>query len=680
MSTISQISSYSRYLGLVRTLNNGQSNVDTLSTQLTTGKKSVDLNAYGPEVQKLLDLRAELAQRDNYVQNIDTASPRVQATDKVMNQLEKLASDWQSSNLMPFDPGPPSVTSSYNADADAMKVSVNLDKSKLMVGSRFTVTAVPSQQGPNGTFDVTVTDGLGGQTTRSINLNTVPPNDGGGYNFNISGGPGDGAVVNLNFDKLKAASSSNFTVTWPQADQMRDRAEGALKNIQQLLNERFGDRYLFAGSRYSTEPVTDLMQQKQVSKITLNGSFVNTTDYFEVTVNGKVFGYEVQAADPKTLTFVAQTLTSQINAASPALPITVSTNNGIITFVAEEQDQKFDLSARVVNEVTIKNSAGTPATTQTPTTALPQIDTFTLNGTNVDIGDTFEFSVIVGDPDDPYNQKYYNQYPTEPRDLPNYQKYTYKYTVTDTDYAAGVTNVSQVATKLNTLFTSQSPQPPVTLALTGAQFDLTSTSNLSATHPGKTKLFSTEATVTNGAINNTMTVATLPPEAEPVMDIPDVDPPNLPFYDAEYLTKRSNAEAYRKAQVTADDGLNVTYGVSADDQAFQTLIKAFRLARVAATNPGKYNEVIDQSRELMARAQDQVRTIHAKVSSDLKTLEETKTSHKDAMATLTDRIAKIEGIDQTEVAARLSSAMNNLQAAYTVAGQTQKLSLLNYIA
>ena len=33
----------------------------------------------------------------------------------------------------------------------------------------------------NGTFDVTVTDGLGGRTTQKLNLNTTPPGDGNGW-------------------------------------------------------------------------------------------------------------------------------------------------------------------------------------------------------------------------------------------------------------------------------------------------------------------------------------------------------------------------------------------------------------------------------------------------------------------------------------------------------------------
>ncbi|AWB07393.1 hypothetical protein A6A40_20370 (plasmid) [Azospirillum humicireducens] len=682
MSSITGVSSYSNYLSLVRNLSGGQNDINRLSEQLTTGKKSVDLNAYGPEVQKLLDLRAEMATKTNYIQSIDTAAPRVKATDTVLTSLEKTLSSWTSSTTFPFQPGPASVTSPTNTNPDGMKVTIDSAKSKLTVGAKYTVTAVPSQQGGNGTFDVTVTDGLGGKTTRAINLGTTPPNDGKGYNFNISGGPGEGAMLNLTFDTLKASSSSSFTVSFPQADQVKDRAEGAMRDIQALLNQRFGDRYLFAGSRYDTEPVTDLLATKQTSKITLNGAVVNADDYFEVTVSGKTFGYQVQAADPKSLTFVAQTLTSQINAANPALPMTVSTSNGIITLVGQDPGQKFDLSARVVNSATVVNTATSPTTTQAPTAGLPQIDRFTLNGAAVDIGDTFEFTVAVGDPDDPYNQNYYTRNPTAPHDLPPYQTYTVRYTVSDTDYAAGVNNVGQVADRLRQQFATLNPAPPVTIDAVGSGpgISLTSTANADPNHPNRTSLFTTSAKVTNGSLENTITVGTLPPEQDSLVNVPYADPPDLPFYDTEYLTKGKNAEAYRKSQVTIDDNLNIAYGVSADDKAFQTLVKAMQMVRTAAANPGKWTEYSTQAREMLTQATDQIRSIHAKVASDSATLETIKTSHTQSVAALTERIAKIEGIDENEVAARLSSAMNVQQATYAVAGQTKKLSLLNYLA
>lgn len=724
MSTITQMGNYARYLGLVRNLSAGQNSVEELSRQMTTGKKSVDLAAYGPETQKLLDLRAELVKRSNYVQSIDTALPRVKATDVAMTQLEKLASDWQSSNLMPFQPGPASVTSPYNDNANGMQLRVNQDVSKFTVGAQYTVTAIPSATGTNGSYDITVTDGLGGRTMRTINLKTVPPNQDGGYNFEISGGPGAGAVLNLTFDKLEASGNSRFTVTWPNADQMRDRVEGALTSVRQLLNERFGDRFLFSGSRFGTEPVGDLLATKQHSVVTLNGYNTNTEDYFEVSIGGQTFSYQAltsnsyqlrangvlttytdngasydvtvndgvtttttTVASPlspamrNTVTFVAQTLTKHINAnAAPALPMTVTTANGMIHAIANQQGKPFDISARVVNGATVDNTVNAPDHVRAPTTALTQIERITLNGVDVDIGDTFEFSVEVGDPDDPYNQKYYNQYPDETKDLPPYQKYTYKYTVTPADFAAGTTTVTAVAAKLQTQFNTQTPTPPVTLSNSGGMLTLTSTNTLSTAHPNYSSLFTSSARVIDSSVNNSVTVSTLPPEADALTDVPYQGPPNLPFYDAEFLTKKTNAKAWEKSKVTADDGLGLDYGVVSTDPAFQTLVQAFRMARVASANPGKWEELVTKSRELMSQAKDMMRNVHAEVASDQATMQQSLDAHKNAMSTVTERIASIEGIDQTEVAARLRASMNALEAAYTVAGQTQKMSLINYIA
>lgn len=683
MSTITQTSTYARYLGMVRSLGTSASNVDKLSEQLTSGVKSKDLSAYGPATQQLLDLRSELVKRTNYIQNIDTALPRVQATDKVLTALEKITSDWQSSTLMPFEPGPPTISSVTDNNAAGMKVKVNTDMSSFAVNAKYTVTAIPSESAGNGWYDVTVTDGLGGRTTKTLSMESKPPGDGKGWNFEINGGPGAGAVLNLDFDKLDSAGNSTFNVTYTQADDMRNRVEAAMRDVRQYLNERFDDRYLFAGSRFDTEPVMDLAkQQRETTKITLNGNIVETEDYFEVKINDQIFSYQVQAADTKTITFVAQQLTSQINAASPALDMQVTTKNGVITLIGNKNGEEFDISSRIVNAPTVDNTANDPTTTAATTTA-GQIDSFSFNGHGVDIGDTFEFTVEVGDRDDPYNLKYYQNYPNETRDLPIYQKYTTRYTVTAADYAAGIaTTTSNVADRLRTQFNALSPTPAVTINPgPGQPITLTSNRMLDTTnHPNYTTMMTTTPTMYNGSIANSVSVSKLPPENASVDTVPVTEKPVLPYYDSDYPNMRQNVKAWDKSKVTADDGLSLEYGVVSTDEGFQNLIEAFRKARAAASNPGDYKANIESAMEYMSKARDQIRSVHAKVASDMATLDTKKTEHKDLNNGVTDQIARIEGIDQTEVAARLTTANNAMEAAYTVTAKRQQLSLLNYLS
>jgi flagellin-like hook-associated protein FlgL len=705
MSSITQVSSYARYLNTVRTLSTTQNNVDELTRQLTSGKKSTDLTAFGADTQKLLNLRAELVQRQNYVTSIDTALPRVQAYDKVLEKLEKITTDWQSSAIMPFEPGPPTIEAPVNKDVNALSFKVNTNSS-FTQSANYTVTAVPaSPPATNGTFDVTVSDGLGGTTTRAINLQSVPPDDGKGYNFTINGGPGSGAVLNLSFDKLTAASSSTFKVTYQQADDMRSRVEGAMRDVRQYLNERFGDRYLFSGSRYDLEPVKDLNAGQKTTCVTFNGPYVEDQDYFEVSVNGQTFAMSVvgttlqftsndgsapppiPVASPAALTTsnLAHAFATCINTyANPKLPVSIIANQGVLTLTAQGDDVDIDVKSHVLNATTFEDSISPPVSVQNATTTLPQVDSVTLQGTGVDIGDTFSMTFVVGSPDDPFNQRYYAAHPNEPQDLPPYKEYKVSYTVTPADMQTGTPfTVNDVAGRMVSQLAAMDPPAPVTLAVVPAgssTLQISSKANLPGTHPGQASLFTTKAAVTNGSLQNTVSVSTLPPESSAVMNRPNTSNPTLPYYDAEYPAVKENAKAWDTSRVTADDGYSIEYGLTSTDPAFQTMVQAMRMIRVAASNPGKYQEYVSQARDLMAKAQQQVRSVHAKVASDLATLSTQKDLHKSAMDAATSQVAGIEGIDETEVAARLRSAMSAQEAAYTVIGQQKKLSLLNYLA
>mgnify|MGYP000847456299 FL=1 len=682
MSTITQAGSYARYMNLVRTLSDGQKKVDTLTTQMNTGVKSVDLKGYGAETEKLLALRAELVKRKSYSDSIDTATTRLKTTDLVLTNLEKLTTDWQSNALMPTEPGKPLISGQNDINPDALKVTVNTDTSKFTQNATYTVTSVPSKTGPNGTYDITISDGLGGKSTRTLNLNTVPPDDGKGYNFTIGGGPGEGAVLNITFDKLNASSTSSFDVSWPQANQTLERLNGAMRDIQQYLNEQVGDRYLFAGSRYTTQPVSDLNATKQMTKVSLDGASVDKDDYFQVDINGQSFSVLIGPNDPRTITYVAQSLTNQINSADPSIPLSVTTSNGVITLIGQQIGQNFNIRTSVVNAAQVDNSVDPASTTAGATATTPQVDRFTLRGGNVDIGDTFEFTVSVGNPDDPYNYKYYTEHPGEPKDLPLYKQYTVKYTVTAEDFAKGTTDVTAVADRLREQFGKMDPKPPVTLNAAGSGPGIAITGNtpLDPNHPGIKTQFSTTATVTNGSIRNTMSVKNLPPDPDPITEATIIREPDLPFYDSEYLSKRTSNKAWDKTSVTADDNYNIDYGVTSTDPAIQKLVSAFRMARAAVSNPGKYKEYAEQALTMMADAKESLRSVHTKVSADLATLTTKKNEHTELSNSATDQVARIEGIDQTEVAARLRTSMNALEAAYTVAGQTQKMSLLNYLA
>lgn len=669
MTSVIPLGSYARHVQTLRTLSTAQERVDTLSQQLATGKKSVDLKGFGPDSERLLKLRTELVTRQAYMTAIDTASPRIKAADLVLDRLSSVATDLTSQALIPSNPGTVRVSRPVDRDDDTMAITVNADRSQFNVAAKFTVTAVPSSSTEN-TYDITVHDGLGGRSSVSVNMDLIPPGDGFQHKFTITGGPGDGAVVDLTFDTLQGAGTSSFDVDWPDLAPLRERVKAYLNEVQNLLNERVGDRYLFSGSRYDTEPVDDLLGAKQVTRITLDGDIGQAGDSYEVIVDGRSFIYTTTGNEP-SISAVASAIAAQLESANPALTPIIDDHNGVITLYAPDNSTKFDVETALIPGPDVINTLSAVAGPSTT-----QVQFGPAGVTNVEIGDRFTVKVTIGDPDDPFNNQYYLENPTAPRDRPPYQEFEVSYTVTSDDFLPpnSINSVTAVAGQLATLVNGASPAFPVTATASASSGLIT----LTPTDP--TVPFTTEPSVANGKLINTMTVADLPPDYGTLTDGTVTEEPHLPFYDSEYGTVVNRETAWDKASVTIDDSLKIQYGIVSNDPAFQKLIQGMRTTLAAVEHPGTYTETIDLALDFLTRAKDSINAIVAKNASDLATTNITRDAHHAARSALTDQIAGIEGIDPTEVAAKLSTATNNLEAVYTVTARTQQLRLINFIA
>src|SRR5688572_30601361 len=83
-------STYASYLTNVSGFQRLQTSLAQLTQQLNSGKKSGDLTTYGAETQRLVDLRAEIARRQGYMDAIKSASTDVKAYDRVLGSIESL--------------------------------------------------------------------------------------------------------------------------------------------------------------------------------------------------------------------------------------------------------------------------------------------------------------------------------------------------------------------------------------------------------------------------------------------------------------------------------------------------------------------------------------------------------------------------------------------------------------
>lgn len=667
--TVTNVSSYANYLATVRTLRAGQAQISELTTQLTTNVKSTDLSAYGADAQRLLGMRSEMARRAVFTTQIDTVMPRVKATENVLAQLEAMASDLMNLTNLPAGAGQPSVTAVDNPNRPNLVTTVDTSGSVFTQSADYTVSVIPSPGGSVGTYDITVHDGLGGRASMTLNTEQIPPGT-KTFNFDITGGPGDGTKIRLSFDELTGPGTSSFSVRWPQNDTTRERILAKMGDLKNYLNERIGDRYLFAGSRYSTAPVADIASVRQITKVTLDGAAGKIGDTYEIAIAGQRFSYTTDGLEANFQTIAAD-LTSQINNANPSLGITASALNGIITLSGQNIGQTFDVDAVLVPSPTVSNTVDATISTNPVLAGIPsQQDDITFNGgpalgpnPSVDIGDVYTVTIedALG------------------------KIHTYSVPVTSTDYdilapAPQTPIASQmdvVVQKLVALINAD-PSSGVT-ASSVANPSGSSTLSLTAPEDAATSPFTSFGSVRNVGNLNTVTTATMPAMGNPVTLPGQADAPFLPVYDVDFLSGQ-NAQAWVKADVSVDDDQKVTYGVTSTDPAFQKLIKALQMARIAVDNPGQYDRLMSDARTQISDARDAIRTLESRVVLSESSLNAARDTHQQRLTDLTGEVASIEGVDKTEVSAQLQQAMTSLQASYTVAGRTAQLSLVNFIA
>lgn len=686
---MTRISAYGSYINTVRTLTGGQSTIDNLSEQLNTGKKSTDISFYGTQSQRLLDLRAELVRRQSYSQTIDQTMTRVKSYDTLMERMTDMASELSSTTRLPQGPGAARVSTVANATTGSMQVSVDDINSRFKAEATYTISAVPSKSGPAGSFDVTVTDGLGGKSTNTINLKQVPPQV-DADRFTISGGPGDGAVIKLKIDKLEGPGMSSFDVSWPDLASTREVIRGMTVELESLLNERVGDRYLFAGSRYTTKPVEDVVAAKQINRVTLIGERGDPGETYEMVLNGKRFTYVTTGAE-KSLDEVLTNddgtgLVDQVRTYQPPFNVTASVANGMVTVIGNEVTDKFTLTTQVYENGTHNNTVmaapaaidagNAPYTVQNTSETQPQIDNVKLHGANADIGDVFNMSigartivqnenappqVIIAGPTD-------YSYVVSPQDFDDVKA------LNATLPANSQVSMSNwVAQKL----VGQINADPTTTVT--ASIDPNDDTNIILTAKENNSEFQTTASINNAGNNTRMITKEIPPLAEQDTFETIVDPPGLPFYDSQYGEVRSVSQAYDIAKLQVDDGLTVNYGVSSNDPAIQKLVSGLRRLTAAVSRPGDYAKLMEEGRNLLVDAQNQLRGVHSRVVNAAATMDNTQSRHQDAVAKASGELATIEGIDQNEVAVRLQSALSTQQASYTITGRVQSLSLINFL-
>jgi flagellar hook-associated protein 3 FlgL len=83
------ITTYGQYLRTVSQIKAGQTSIIDLGRQLASGRKADDISAYGTQGARVVDLRAFIARRENYLKSIDMVETRLKAYDATLNGIDR---------------------------------------------------------------------------------------------------------------------------------------------------------------------------------------------------------------------------------------------------------------------------------------------------------------------------------------------------------------------------------------------------------------------------------------------------------------------------------------------------------------------------------------------------------------------------------------------------------------
>ncbi len=146
----------------------------------------------------------------------------------------------------------------------------------------------------------------------------------------------------------------------------------------------------------------------------------------------------------------------------------------------------------------------------------------------------------------------------------------------------------------------------------------------------------------------------------------------------------SNPSYYRgdnnKLSVRIGDDMTIDYGVTADDPAFEKLIRALYFVKNANVAPGNIDRAtLENALGLAIEAIGELPVIVSEIGANRLTLQNFKNKHEDFLVFTQETASQIENIDVAEAISRLSTEQLLLEASYTLIAQLRQLSLANFL-
>ncbi len=129
--------------------------------------------------------------------------------------------------------------------------------------------------------------------------------------------------------------------------------------------------------------------------------------------------------------------------------------------------------------------------------------------------------------------------------------------------------------------------------------------------------------------------------------------------------------------VRVDEDHQNTYGIRANETAFEELLRALSYMDYAGANSDK--TVLAEAMRLTRSAVDGLSEIRGRIGANSLVLEQAKISHEDFVTIAMNEISGLEDVDLAEATTILSRNEVQLQASFLSMSRIRSLNLLNYL-
>lgn len=128
--------------------------------------------------------------------------------------------------------------------------------------------------------------------------------------------------------------------------------------------------------------------------------------------------------------------------------------------------------------------------------------------------------------------------------------------------------------------------------------------------------------------------------------------------------------------VQADVANSIDYGVTADNPAFEKLIRSLHLA---ATGTSDDFPRLEEALSVVGEAIEEIPSVVTRIGNAQQSLDSAIKAHDDALLYTEEAIGKIENVDLTKAITQVSQDQSTLEASFAVLAQVSRVSLLDFL-